>query len=62
MPYFSVFGLKSKKKTIIFEISTLKFVKYMFLTHAVIFSMGYTFCKCLGSAFSQDSGQGPSLL
>ena len=62
MPYFSVFGLKSKKKTIIFEISTLTFVKYKFLTHAVIFSMRCTFCKGLGSAFSQDLGQDPSLL
>ena len=35
MPYLGIFGLEFKSNIVIFEISTLKFVKNDFLTHTV---------------------------
>ena len=52
MPYLSIFGLEFLKTIIIFEISTLKFVKNGSLTHTVNFDVG--------SAFSKGPGPDPS--
>ena len=43
---------------VIFEISTLKFVKNESLPHTVNFGIGSTFSKGPGSAFSKDLGPG----
>ena len=45
----------------IFEISTLEFVKHDSLTHAINFGIGSAFSKGLESAFSEgpDPGPGP---
>ena len=43
MPYLSLCGLEFYKVTVIFEISTLEFVKHEFLTHTVNFIIGSTF-------------------
>ena len=60
LPYLGIFGLELKNKTIvIFEISTLKFVKNESLTHAVNFGIGSAFSKSPVSAFSEGPGPGP---
>ena len=53
MPYLGIFGLEFQETIVIFEISTLKFVKNGSLTHAMN--------KGPGSAFSEgpDPGPGP---
>ena len=43
MPYLDYIGLEFGKAIIIFEISTVEFVKIEFLTHAVNFSIEYPF-------------------
>ena len=54
MPFFGlvIFGLIFDINIVIFEISTLEFVKCEFLTHTVNFGIGSAFCKGLGSVFS----------
>ena len=54
MPYLEIFGLDFFKTIVIFEISTLKFIKNESLTHTVNFG--------IGSAFSQVLGPGPGPL
>lgn len=44
MPYLVIFGL-----TIVFEISTLEFVKINFLTDRMNFGTGFTFSGGLGA-------------
>ena len=51
MPNLGIFGVEFLKGIVIFEISTLKFVKAESLTHTVNFG--------IGSAFSEGSGPGP---
>ena len=53
MPYLVILGEKFKKTVVIFEISTFKFVKNQSLIHTVNFGITSTFCKGLGSAFSE---------
>ena len=55
-------GLEFENNIVIFEISTLESVKNEFLTYTVNFGIGSTFCKVLGSAFSQVPGPGPGPL
>ena len=62
MPYLGIFGLEFWKAIVIFEISTLKFVKYESLTHIVNFGIGSAFSKGPGSAFSEGPGPGPDPL
>ena len=50
------------KNIVIFEISTLKFVKYESLTVIVNFGRGSAFSKGLGSTFSEGPGPGPGPL
>ena len=63
MPYLGIFGVEFWKTIVIFEISTLKFVKNESFTHIVNFGIGYAFSKGPGSAFSEspdpDPGPGP---
>ena len=61
MPYLGICGLKFKKTIVIFEMSTLKFVKNESLTHTVNFGVGSAFSKVPGSAFSEGPGLGPGL-
>ena len=59
---FEIFLGKNFKKTIvIFEISTLKFVKNESLTHTVNFSIGLAFSKDSGSTFSDSLRRVPGL-
>ena len=51
MSYLGIFRIEFKKSSVIFEISTLKFVKIESLTHAVNFGIGSAFCKGPGTAF-----------
>ena len=51
MLYLSIFGLEFLKTIVIFEISTLKFVKHESLTHSMNFG--------IGSVFSEGLGPGP---
>ena len=62
MPYLSTFAQKFSKTIVIFEISTLEFVKNESLTQTVDFGIGSAFSKGPGSAFSGDSGPGPGPL
>ena len=48
MPYLGIFGLDFFKTIVIFEISTLKFIKNESLTHAVNFGLGSAFSECPG--------------
>ena len=43
---------------VIFEISTLKFIKNESLSHTVNFGMGFGFSTSLGSTFSEGPGPG----
>ena len=56
--YFGKFGPEFKKTMVIFGISTLKFVKYGFLTHTGKFGIGSAFSKGPGSTFSKSPGPG----
>ena len=51
---FESFWVRTLKTIVIFDISTLKFIKNQFLTHAVNFG--------IRSAFSQSQGLDPSPL
>ena len=53
-PDFSIFGLEFENNIVIFEISTLKFVKNESSTHTVNFG--------IGPAFSEGPALGPSSL
>ena len=57
MSYLGIFRLELKKTLVIFEISTLEFLKNESLTHKVNFGIGSAFSKGSGSAFS--GGPGP---
>ena len=59
MPYLGIFGLEFLKTIVIFEISTLEFVKHESLTHTINFGIGSAFSKGLRSAFSEGLGLGP---
>ena len=48
MLYLGIFGLEFSKTIVIFEISTLKFVKHESLTHTVNFGVGSAFSKGFG--------------
>ena len=48
MTYLGSFGREFRKTIIIFEISTLEFVKNESLTHTVNFTIGSAFSKGLG--------------
>ena len=48
MTYLGSFGLEFRETIIIFEISTLEFVKNESLTHTVNFAIGSAFSKGLG--------------
>ena len=58
MPCLGSFELKFKKAIVIFEISTLKFVKNVSLTHTVNFGIGSTFLKVRGQPFRKAWGRG----
>ena len=58
MPYLGIFGLNQKKTIVIFEIGTLRFLKYEYLTHTVNFGIGSPFSKGPRSAFSEGPGPG----
>ena len=58
MPYLGIFGLEISKTTLIFEISSLKFVKNESLTPTVKFGIGSAFSKDPGFAFSEGLGPG----
>ena len=58
MRYFGVFGLEFSKTIVIFEISTLIFVKNEFLTDTVNFDIRSAFCIGSLSAFYLDPGSG----
>ena len=51
--YYWVSELEFKKPFVIFEISTLEFVKNKSLTHTVNFGIGSAFSQGPGSAFSE---------
>ena len=51
MLYLGIFGLYFLKTIVIFEISSLEFVKNKFLAKSVSFCIGQTFPKGPGSAF-----------
>ena len=56
---FGYFWARILKTTVIFEISTLKFVENESLTHAVHFGIGFAFSKRPRSAFSEGPDPGP---
>ena len=56
MPYLGIFGLEFQRTIIIFEISTLEFVKNESLTHTMNFGIGSAFSKGPMSAFSEGPG------
>ena len=62
MPTFgtknALLGCSWAENIVIFEISTLKFVKNYSLSHAVNFGIGSSFSIGPGSAFSEDPGPG----
>ena len=57
-----IFGLEFQKSIVIFEISTLEFVKNESLTYTVNFGIGSAFSKGSGSAFSEGPVPGPGPL
>ena len=59
MPYLGIFGLEFQNSIVIFEISTLEFVKNESLTHTMNFGIGSVFSKGPESAFSEGPGPGP---
>ena len=72
MPYLGIFDQKCliwlflgkifRKTIVIFEVSTLKFVKNDSLTHIVNFGIASTFSKGAGSVFSEGPGPVPGPL
>ena len=58
MSYFNVFRINLKKNSFIFDISTVEFVKYQFLTNTVNFGIRFAVTKGPESAFSEDPGPG----
>ena len=62
MRYLGIFGQEFENNVVIFEISTLEFVKNGSLTHTVNFGIRSAFSKALGSAFSEGPGPGPDPL
>ena len=46
-----IFGLELENNIVIYEISTLEFLKNEFLTHSVNFSVGFGFSKCTAFRF-----------
>ena len=58
MPYLSIFGPEFQKTIVIFEISTLEFVKNESLTHTINFGIGSAVSKDPMSAFSEGPGPG----
>ena len=58
MPHLGIFNLELKKTIVIFEISTLEFVKNVSLTHTVTFNIGFVLSESPGSAFSKNLGPG----
>ena len=59
MPYLGMFGIEFQKSIVIFEISTLEFVKNESFTHTMNFGIGSAFSKGLGSTFSEGPGTDP---
>ena len=57
-----LFGYFWATTIVIFESSTLDFVKNEFGTHAVNFGIGFVFSKGPGSAFSESLGPEPGLI
>ena len=51
MSYLGIFGLQFQKTMVIFEISTLGFVKNEFLTHRLSFCIGSVYSKNAVSVF-----------
>ena len=62
MSYVGIFGLEFQKRIVIFESSTLEFVKNESLTFTMNFGIGSAFSKGLESAFSEGLGPGPGPL
>ena len=58
MPYLGIFGPEFQKTIVIFEISTLKFVKNESLTYTMNFDRESAFSKGPGSAFLEGPGLG----
>ena len=58
-PYLGIVWLEFQKNSVVFEISSLAFVKNEFFTHRVNFIIGPIFSKGPGSTFSQGLGPGP---
>ena len=58
MPYLGIFGIEFQKTSVIFEISTLEFIK----NHTMNFGIGSAFSKGPGSTFSEGPGPGPGPL
>ena len=58
MPYLGIFGIKFENYIVIFEVSTVEFVKYESLSHTANFGVGSVFSKDSGSVFSKDPGSG----
>ena len=54
--YLGYFWARTLKTIVIFEISTLKFVKNEFWTHTVTFGIGPAFFKGPSSSFSEGPG------
>ena len=61
MSYLGIFGLEFQKVIVIFEISTLEFVKNESLTHKMNFGIGSAFSKIPVSAFSEGPAPSPGL-
>ena len=59
MPYLGNFGLELQKTIVIFDISTLEFVKNEHLTHAANFGIRSALFNDLMSAFLESLGLGP---
>ena len=51
MSYLGIFGLEFWKRILLFQISTLKFVKNAFSTHTINVSIGSTFSNRQGQLF-----------
>ena len=58
MFYVGVFRLQFQKTLVVFEISTLKFVKNDFLINTMNFGIGFAFSNGLRSPFSEGPGPG----
>ena len=62
MPDLDTFRLEIQKTSVIFEISTLDFVKNESLYHTVNFGIGSAFLKGPGSTCSEGTSPGPGPL